>query len=267
MERAALGTRHGKLPAIAPQLEPLGIEVVPVELDTDRFGTFSGTIPRTGTQLETATAKARASAAAAGLELGLASEGAFGPDPVIGLVAVGIELVVLHDPRRRRVVVGRDATHDTNYAHATVRDLAEARTFIARAGRNGHGHGLLAHADDHVIELQDEEDDVRRLLLDHPLLRLETDMRAHRNPTRMRAIERAAHDLARNLRQPCPSCERTGVADLEPRAGLPCECCRRPTGRVAWIDARCSWCEAPFTLPPRHGLEFANPGECAGCNP
>jgi len=46
-ERVALGTMHGKAAAIAPPLARLGIAlVVPEGLDTNRFGTFTGEVPR-----------------------------------------------------------------------------------------------------------------------------------------------------------------------------------------------------------------------------
>ncbi|NHB77752.1 hypothetical protein [Rhodobacter calidifons] len=57
--RVALGTMHGKAAAIAPPLARLGIAVVvPEGLDTDRFGTFTGEVPRAGGMVEAARAKA-----------------------------------------------------------------------------------------------------------------------------------------------------------------------------------------------------------------
>jgi hypothetical protein len=44
---------------------------------------------------------------------------------------------------------------------------------------------------------------------------VETDMRAHRNPTRMRAIKRATLDLVRRFRSPCPVCAAPGFAVTE----------------------------------------------------
>ena len=59
---AALGTRHAKEQVIAPALAQAGVRVVLADIDTDQFGTFSGTIPRAGTQLQAACAKAQAAA-------------------------------------------------------------------------------------------------------------------------------------------------------------------------------------------------------------
>ncbi|MFP4519641.1 MAG: hypothetical protein ACLFQ5_09305, partial [Oceanicaulis sp.] len=64
---ALIATMHGKVAALAPPLEALGFTVeAATGLDTDRFGTFSGEIERTGNMLEAARAKARAAFAHAG---------------------------------------------------------------------------------------------------------------------------------------------------------------------------------------------------------
>lgn len=57
--RAVLATMHGKERVIAPLLEEsLRLRVsLAAGLDTDRFGTFSREIARTGSQLEAARAK------------------------------------------------------------------------------------------------------------------------------------------------------------------------------------------------------------------
>ncbi|WP_408014967.1 hypothetical protein, partial [Sandarakinorhabdus rubra] len=65
---AALATQHGKDRALAPPLRRrLGLIVEAVAIDTDAFGTFTGTTPRAGTAAEAALAKARAGMAASGL--------------------------------------------------------------------------------------------------------------------------------------------------------------------------------------------------------
>ena len=51
-DRVALGTMHGKEAVIAPPLAALGVTVVLAEVETDRFGTFSGDVPRAGSMIE-----------------------------------------------------------------------------------------------------------------------------------------------------------------------------------------------------------------------
>ncbi len=88
---------HGKERAIGPVLaQGLGLRVaLAMGLNTDRFGTFSREIERTGSQLDAARAKI-----AAGFEyapyarVGFASEGSFGPHPYIPFLDLGRELVL-----------------------------------------------------------------------------------------------------------------------------------------------------------------------------
>ena len=54
---------------------------------------------------------------------------------------------------------------------------------------------------------------------------VETDMRAHLNPTRMRSIERATHSLVTHTRSRCPACDRPGFIVVEAIRGLPCADC------------------------------------------
>ena len=57
--RTVIATMHGKERVIAPLLaEALGLDcLVPSAFDTDRFGTFTREIARTGSQLDAARAK------------------------------------------------------------------------------------------------------------------------------------------------------------------------------------------------------------------
>ena len=55
---------------------------------------------------------------------------------------------------------------------------------------------------------------------------LETDMRAHCNPTRMRSIRRLGVSLVRRLRTSCTECSSPGWGWLDTKPGLPCrDCC------------------------------------------
>jgi hypothetical protein len=79
--RVVLLTKHGKEQAIQPVFEArTGCAlVVRADFDTDRFGTFATGVARSGSQLDAARAKARKGMGLACLDLGLASEGTFGP--------------------------------------------------------------------------------------------------------------------------------------------------------------------------------------------
>ena len=84
-----VATKHGKEKVIAPILErSLGVKVLSTtNLDTDRFGTFSGEVERKGTPLEVARAKCEAALKLTGADLAVASEGSFGPHPELFFAA------------------------------------------------------------------------------------------------------------------------------------------------------------------------------------
>lgn len=95
---------------------------------------------------------------------------------------------------------------------------------------------------------------------------LETDMRAHANPTRMVNIQKAAEDLVQKIKQHCPRCRVPGFSLVKTRRGLPCEWCERPTGEVkAWVYG-CNKCG--FTREKRVSRsKRASAGNCPRCNP
>jgi len=262
---------HGKQAALAEGLAPLSLTWLPAPaLDTDRFGTFTREVPRAGTRLEAARAKAEAALAACPeAELAVASEGAFGPHPAIPIVPAGRELVLVR-ARDGAELIGHDLTLDTNYAQSEIDRVAGALAFARAAGFPGHGVLLMAAGGVPPVtrDLVDPaalEAAVRQRLAVESLLWIETDMRAHRNPRRMAAIERAAVDLARRWAARCPACMRPDfVPRIEP--GRPCAWCGGPTAE-AWREvAACASCghQRESVIDPERR---ADPGSCANCNP
>lgn len=269
---------HGKESVIAPVLkEGLGLVVeVAAGVDTDRFGTFTREIARPGSQLDAARAKvAAAFAAAPWARFGLASEGSFGPHPELPVMAIGRELVLLVDREARLEVAGYDVGIETNFAHAIVRNAAEARAFAMRAAFPGHGLIVMgwrdqtpdpaAWLDKNVGDVRGLEEAVQRAVAVCGEALVETDMRANRNPTRMRAIGRATRDLVERYLSRCPRCARPGFAVTERLRGLPCAWCGAPTRMIAREISTCASCG--FRREGAVGEPTADPGCCEICNP
>lgn len=265
---------HGKEQALAPALAELDLEVVvPRGLDTDAFGTFTGEVPREGA-LEAARAKARAALRLApGATFAAASEGTFGPHPAVPFVTAGIEHVLLMHPASGVEVVGNDVTLETNAAADDVGSTADALAFAARVGFPGHAVVVRAPGPGGLVlakGLQDEGalvDVVERALAAHGRAALEADMRAHVNPTRMRAIARAARDAVERWRSACPCCARPGFVVTASRPGLPCAACREATDLAVTVTLRCAGCEHHEERPRPDGLVEADAGSCPRCNP
>jgi hypothetical protein len=96
---------------------------------------------------------------------------------------------------------------------------------------------------------------------------LETDMRAHCNPTRMRSIRRLSVALVRRLRTPCPECGTPGWGLLDTKPGLPCTDCGTATELTLREIWGCQQCGARREQPRRDGWLHADPGQCPWCNP
>ncbi|MEW5891607.1 MAG: DUF6671 family protein [Pseudomonadota bacterium] len=274
-QRIALLTQHGKERVIAPLFEAaLGCEVAHVTgFDTDRLGTFSREIPRPGSQLDAARRKARIGMELSGLAQGLASEGAFGPDPCTGLFAWHVECVLFIDDERDLEIVGL-AQGSTNFSHRLVADWADAAAFARQIGFPGHHLLLRPQGMDDARITKDIRDWVAfesafaraREQAPNGLVFLESDMRAHANPTRMANIARATEDLLMKLRSCCPVCGTPGYGLLERVPGLPCADCGAATREVqaeVYGCLKCGQRERRAVAADR----AADPGACDYCNP
>ena len=96
---------------------------------------------------------------------------------------------------------------------------------------------------------------------------VETDMRAHMNPTRMTAIRALAGRLAARLAALCPDCGAPGWGQVDLLRGLPCSSCNQPTQGVMAIIDGCNVCHHRETRPRPDGVTAASPASCDWCNP
>jgi hypothetical protein len=274
---AVLATMHGKEQAIAPVFkDALKVDVlVPVDFDSDQFGTFTRDIPRAGSQLESARKKALAALEVTGCDLGLASEGAFGPHPAMPWVACDRELVLLIDRQHDLELVGEVLSASTNYRQTTIASVAEALTFAAEVQFPSHGLVVMPQQTPeqeqtiHKGITQQEQlvAIVERLLKDSPQIWIETDMRAHMNPSRMAVIREATEDLVKKIQQTCPECDWPGFQVTRQLPGLPCGACGSPTTLTySWVYT-CQNCDHQHTIHFPEGQTVADPGQCAYCNP
>lgn len=273
--RIALLTRHGKERVLAPVLEPvLGGALQRIDdIDTDALGSFTREILRVGTQIEAARTKARIGMAHTGLVRGLGSEGAFGADPFTGLMPWNVEILVLIDDVLGIEIVGM-AQGPAMHAHRVVSDWPAAEAFAGDA--RFPDHHLVVRANDHHDPIVEKGIDAWAAL-EAAFLRaqarsttgrvfLESDLRAHANPTRMDMIGRAAEDLAARYRSRCPRCNSPGYSVVERQAGLPCSACGTPTRELLAEVFGCPKC-AHTERRLRTGLTHADPGRCDLCNP
>ncbi|TNE85147.1 MAG: hypothetical protein EP330_27500 [Deltaproteobacteria bacterium] len=270
--RVALATMHGKERVIGPVLAELGIALEVADgVDTDAFGTFTRDVPRAGDQLEAARAKSLAGMRASGRDVGLASEGAFTPDP-LGLGAWNRELVVLVDARLGIEVVGH-SSGPSRHAHAIVRREDELLAFAADVDFPTYGLVLRPERDDGHPVLKDRGTlgglvvayREARALSETGAVHVEQDLRAHRHPMRMARIGEAARDLALRLSTACPACGAPGFGVTAPIPGLRCAGCGLPTHEPKGQRLACVRCAQ--TVDRLEATRLADPGRCVFCNP
>lgn len=268
---------HGKEIVMAPILRRwLGINLVCAEqVDTDAFGTFTGEVPRTGTMLETARKKAKAAIAATGCPIGLGSEGSFGPDPDVPFLASGSEIILLYDAYRDHEIYVHRKTR-TNFDHIAVHPDQDPTSFLLRIGFPGHAIIIRP-------ESCNEPRDVIKGLRDSASVKgqikimaglsatgraiVQTDMRAHLNPTRMKSIGSIARRLALRVRRLCPRCGLPGFGPVDVVRGLACADCATPTSRIKAVIYSCRGCSHRLLRHERPVSHLADPRHCPHCNP
>jgi len=274
--RVAIATLHGKAGALRPALAGIGLEPVAVTVDTDALGTFSGEIERHAGPRETAIAKARLGMAASGLALGLATEASFGPDPLLGFLPVHHELLAFVDGTHGQVLVLEQTGHDTNWQSKALRTADEAEPLLLASGFPEHAvlvrPNLFEPGMPVAKGLRDRAAVAAAIarsaaLSADGLARLDTDMRAHMNPTRLRRIAALGQALAQRLATPCPACGVPGFGRTGSRPGLPCADCGEPTGLVQAEVHGCGACGHHVLQPRGDGLVAADPAACPHCNP
>lgn len=266
---AILATMHRKEQAIVPILEPaLDVKiVVPEGFDTDRFGTFTREIDRPASQHVTARLKAEAALNLTGETLAIASEGSFGPHPALPYLPCNREIVLLLDRQNQIEIAGEALAIDTNYSQQDITSLEAALAFAQKAGFPSHG--LVVIGDSIVKGITDPAALTVAVTqaLQSGKARLETDMRALYNPTRMKAIEQATRDLVKKLKQRCPTCSCPGFDIVERKRGLSCSLCHLPTELTRSAIYQCQKCSFTQEILFPDGLDSADPAQCPYCNP
>ncbi len=273
--KVAFLTKHGKQNVVRSPLETaLGCKLIHTDnYDTDQLGTFTRETERLGSQLAAARKKAEIGVELTGAHVGLASEGAFGPDPYAGMVTWNTELLLWVD-KHKAIEVSGIAQGPAQSIHRSVKNVGELENFA-----------LFALFPEHQLVMRPHHQDDPRITKDiktpdqlleafsackaesgNGLVFIENDLRAFANPTRQEMIAKATANLVEKLLSQCPKCESPGywIKDFLP--GLPCRLCahktRVPTAEI-W---ECIACKHKATKLLHVG-QWADPRRCDYCNP
>ena len=265
---------HAKERALAPAFRRvLGAHIVVPELDTDTLGTFSGEVPRPDALVETALLKADMVFEQLDVDCALASEGSYGPIDKVPLNPGGVEILAFVDRKRGIRLVETLPTHRTTWRLQRFA-AGDPERLLALKGMGFPEFGVFVVCSsdmsrpikglstvEAVIDAMDRE--ARRS--EDGLAVLYSDMRAHRNPTRMKVLRALAWKLAKRLATLCPACEAPGFGHIDSRRGMACESCGQPTH---WIDFEvdgCAACGHAAARPRKDGRTAAPKLSCRAC--
>lgn len=270
-----IATKHRKEEVILPMIkEHLKVEVfVPTDYDTDKFGTFTGEITRQGNALDSLRKKCFEAMNFYGYDLGIASEGSFGSHPSIFFAQADDELVILIDQKNKLEIIARELSLETNFGAEKITSMLQLLKFAEKA--NFPSHGLI------IKDSELKSTIIHKDISDWSALKstynsmaeisnevwVETDMRAHRNPTRMTVIEKATQNLLKKIETLCPHCQTPGYDISNLIRGLPCEWCNLPTESILTLEYSCKKCQHTTQENYPKGKHYESPEYCSYCNP
>lgn len=268
--KVLIASMHGKEKVISPVLERLGMLPESMEgFDTDRFGTFSGEKERQGDPLTVLNDKCIAAYKETGIDLIVASEGSFGPHPSLYFIPADDELILLKDFRKGLEMYVRELSTETNFNFKDVDSEEDLLGFAQDVGFPEHG--LILRSGSNSIEkgITSEKvllENYRKLRgTEFSKIRVETDMRALYNPSRMHVIASAAEKLFQAVSSECPACKMPDFSVRTSIPGLPCSLCGLPTTSSKGFIRNCRFCN--YEQVEQSDRITEDPMYCNSCNP
>lgn len=273
-KKILLATMHQKELAIKELMEStLECEIIVAkDYDTDQFGTFSGEKERFLTSHNMVIHKAKIAIEHYSYDFAIASEGSFGPHPLIPFSPFHEELLCLVDSINDIEVVVKKQTNQTNYAMSEFTSKDTYDDFLSTYGFPSHAMIIRELASNQVIakgiqELSQLESAVIKAFKHADTIRIETDMRAMFNPTRMQVIKELTYDLIKRIQSVCDNCGTYGFGETHLTGKLPCAECGSETQLFEKIIEKCTKCHYQIPKPRPDNLNLANPTFCDYCNP
>ena len=273
--KLVIATKHKKETVIGPIFEKvLGVTcIVPNDFDTDKLGTFTGEIERKESSLATARKKCLLAMEFENCDLGIASEGSFGPHPSIFMAHADDEILIFIDKKNNLEIIVRELSLDTNFNATTVESFHNLVNLVKTVGFPEHAI-ILKNDEKEVTSIVKGiqswellEDSYNKLSTNNSQVVAETDMRAMFNPTRMKVIEKAAIKLIEKINTLCPQCSTPGFGIVNTKPGLPCEWCNSPTKSTLSQIYQCQKCQFELEKMYPKDKRIEDPMYCDYCNP
>lgn len=273
--KLVIATKHKKEEVIAPLLEQ-SLEVkcfTPTNFDTDAFGTFSGEVERELDPISTARKKCLYAMEESNTDLGIASEGSFGPHPALFFTNADEEVLIFIDKKNNIEIIAREVSTETNFDGKEIHTEKELLEFANTLQFPSHGLILRQSKDDTkhlikgIITVESLQKSYQAIADSAGSAFVETDMRALYNPSRMKVIEVTAKKLVAKINSKCPQCAIPGFDITDRKAGLPCGLCGSPTHSTHSYISSCKHCDYTKEDLYSDGKEQEEPIYCNFCNP
>ncbi len=273
--RLVIATKHQKEKIITPLIEnSIGVNCINNTLfDTDSLGTFSGEVERKTDVISTLRSKCINAMKMHGVDLAIASEGSFGAHPSLFLIPGNEESLLFLDLKNNIEIMARELSTETNFNGQYIKNEFELDEFCKQI--KFPSHGIILKSD------QTNWTEIHKGIIHHSQLLkhfkkmmdafgkvyVETDMRAHLNPTRMSVIKKATIKLIQKIQSKCPSCQTPGFDIKNVNMGLPCELCGSPTRSTLSVNYICTKCNFVKEEKFPNKKKTEDPMYCDYCNP
>jgi hypothetical protein len=273
----ALTTIHGKEKAIAPSIKKiLKASICKINHYTDLLGTFSGEVDRIGSVKEVLKRKCLLGCESSSIPYGIASEGSFIPYPPFPFIGCDSESMLFLDLEDDIAICESLISTETNFNKLETDSLDEALSFAETALFPSHAIIIRPNIweDKSIIfkgiqiktDLEIAFTEAKKNSSDEKI-KIETDMRAHMNPSRMKVIAALAEKLATRIASPCVKCNTPGFGIIRMEPGLHCEYCDAVTKLVKYEIYGCAKCGHESSRLRSDGKSKASQSECEICNP
>lgn len=270
-----IATKHRKEQIIAPLMEKAFAVLcfTSTTFDTDSLGTFSGEIERKNDALTTLRNKCLLGYQSTGCNLVIASEGSFGPHPTLFFASANEEMIMIKDFKNDIEIIAKELSLETNSKEITIELEEDLVNFAQNIKFPTHGI-ILKSSKKNPVKIYKDFDSIADLVERYNDLKLhyssiyaETDMRAHRNPTRMKVIEKTTYSLITKIKNSCPNCKTPGFDVISAQFGLPCGLCSMPTKSTLSHLYQCKKCGFQQQKMFPRGIQVEDPTYCDNCNP
>ena len=270
-----IASKHQKERVIAPLVvEALGIkDVIITDFDTDTLGTFSGEVSRIDDPISTVRNKCLNAMELSDSDLAIASEGSFGPHPTFFFCIANEEFIVLIDQKNKLEIIERVISTETNFDAKQITSEEELISFCENVQFPSHAVILRPAVNDYtqifkgIQDIQVLKEAYKQLSSNYSTVYIETDMRAHKNPSRMKVIEEATKKLIVKIQSTCPNCSIPGFGITDAKVGLPCQQCHLPTKSTLSYIYACLACGHQEEKKYPHAKTWEDPMYCDFCNP